>query len=90
LTSWNRDQAVRKYPSTQAEIPKSLDSDVINAGPGSREEDVTVQEFNANNLHFASSIQPNTPAIDAQERGVFRSRVISHHYNGSELFLNQA
>jgi ABC-type nitrate/sulfonate/bicarbonate transport system substrate-binding protein len=63
---------------------------VIHAGPGLREEDVTIQEFNDNNLHFASSIQPNTPAIDAQERGVFISRIISHHYDSSELILNQA
>jgi hypothetical protein len=68
---------------------KSLDP-AINTGLGEvalREEDVTVQEFN-NNLHFASSIQPNTPVIDAQERGIFRNRVISHHSDGSELFLN--
>ena len=68
---------------------KPLDS-AINTELGEvvmREEDVTVQEFN-NNLHFASSIQPNTPVIDAQERGIFRNRVISHHGDGSELFLN--
>jgi len=89
LTGWNRDQAARKYRSTQAEIPQSLDSDVTNAGLESREEDVTVQEFNDNNPHFASSIQPNTPAIDAQERGVFRNRVISHNHDSSKLSLNQ-
>ena len=68
---------------------KSLDS-AINTGLGEvasrEEEDVTVQEL-SNNLHFASSIQPNTPVIDAQERGMFRNRVISHHGDGSELFL---
>ena len=51
-------------------IKKSLDS-AINTGLGElasrEEEDVTVQEFN-NNLRFASSIQPNTPVIDAHIR----------------------
>jgi len=92
LTGWTGDQpeAARKHMSTQAEIPKSLDS-MTNTGLGENtfiEEDVTVQEFN-HNLHFASSVQPNTPAIDAQERGVFRNRVTSHHHDGSELFLDQ-
>jgi hypothetical protein len=62
---------------------------VINAELGEitlREEDVTVQQFNNNNLHFTSSIQPNTPAIDAQERGMFRNRVVSQHHDGSESF----
>lgn len=67
-------------------LKKSLDSvrfHEITLG----EEDVTVQEFNKN-LRFTSSIQPNTPAIDAQERGIFRNRVISHH-DGSESYVGQ-